>query len=377
MEIQDHPNIPRYIKLAENLRRQMADKVLNPGDRLPSFAEMKQRHGVSQDTLERANALLEREGLIVRMQGRGVFVAEPPRANRVGATKRSLLSVIMNPDLRDNEYYMRILNGIAKEAHLREAEIMLCQVCSNNDWSQSDGIIVTFPSIALRQHLSANQPENVPYAATLHPGFYDMPCVMADEEAGIAASIEHLVALGHRRIGYLTIQKILTPTARAEHRLDAYRTALAAAGIEVDERWERPLRDSGHEPVMDFMELGRIKMKLWLEDNWAELECTALLAHNDETAIGMMQALNDAGIRVPEDVSLVGFDGISPGRCVRPQLSTVAVPLEDIGAAAVGAVLDRERNDAAGPRNTIRLPPTFVARDSTAAVSQCNIRKGI
>ena len=79
---------PKYVGFANHLRRQIEDGTLKPGDRLPSRAEIRQQHNITQPTIERAQAILEREGLLVSRERQGVFVAEPPKARKASATPR-------------------------------------------------------------------------------------------------------------------------------------------------------------------------------------------------------------------------------------------------------------------------------------------------
>jgi DNA-binding LacI/PurR family transcriptional regulator len=92
---------------------------------------------------------------------------------------------------------------------------------------------------------------------------------------------------------------------------------------------------------------------------------TAIVAYNDQLAIGLMLALQSAGFRVPEDVSIVGFDDILPAQIVTPALTTVAAPLRAQGRAAVDAVLAARENPAPVPRKPVTLPVKLVVRDST------------
>ena len=350
-----NPTLPRYQEMARQIVERIERRELVPGDRLPSFVEMRQQYGTTQNTVERVYTKLEKEGYIRREAKRGVFVAEPR------ADVRPLLRVVTQSQFLHNEYYVRILKGIQAEAHSRGAEIILCQEESPFDWNRTDGVILMGSNEQAK--LLGGHLGQLPCIATMMSPIMGISLATVDECAGIAASIEHLLALGHRRIGYLTLEKIPSQWSTGVHRLGAYEKALGAAGIEVDPRWERALRESGYEPIQDFVDLGRHKMELWLRDDWAELGCTALLAQNDETAIGAMQAMEDAGIRVPEQVSVMGFDGIGAGTCIRPRLTTITVPLEEIGAATVAAVMDT----GGGTPTSIILPPKLTVRDSTTA----------
>jgi LacI family transcriptional regulator len=193
-----------------------------------------------------------------------------------------------------------------------------------------------------------------------------IPAITVDERAGIGALVQHLAALGHRRIAYLSSEKVPTRFGGPPLRLPAYRDAMRACGLKVDSRWVRALRESAYERQRPFVELGREKMEMWLQDNWRSLGCTALLAQNDETAIGAMQALSDAGIDVPGQVSVCGFDGIDAGALVRPQLTTVLVPLHAVGEAAFEALMTRITQTAGQARDVASaLHPELVVRASS------------
>ena len=350
---------PLYLQMALQIEARIAAGELQPGARLPSFGQMRKEYGANQVTLERVYMVLEKKGLIRREAKRGIFVAEPR------AVASPLLKVITGTFGARHEYHVRMLQGIQAEAHRHNAELLLCNEDSRLDWDRVDGVI----TMSEAEQVIGGIPQGMPCVAVMMPGVIKLPTVLIDDGAGIVMAVEHLVALGHRRIGYLTVEKIQTERSSPPFRLEAYRRALSAAGITADPRWERPLRESAHEPIQSFIDLGRRKMELWLDDNWAELGCTALLMQNDDTAIGAMQALDDAGVLVPEHVSVVGFDGIGAGACVRPQLTTVSVPLEEIGAAAVATVMERIRRNGAkqarGKASSIVLSPEFLIRDST------------
>ena len=154
----------------------------------------------------------------------------------------------------------------------------------------------------------------------------------------------------------------------------AYQETLRGAGIEPDPRWVRPLIPYPESWInyKSFVDRGYEKMKLWLGSNWAELNCTAILAHNDETAIGVIQALNDVGISAPDQVSVIGFDGTEISDYVRPNLATVKVPLEEVGAVATAILLRQIRERADGNieyrSDWVMLRVAFGPKQSTAVV---------
>lgn len=172
--------------------------------------------------------------------------------------------------------------------------------------------------------------------------------VLPENTEGARAMTETIVGLGHRRIGVIAGPAHLT-TVR--DRLDGVRQALTTAGI--------PLPD---DMVVggDFTRSGGYTATLRLLEQAPS--ATALFALNDQMAIGALAALRERGIAVPEQMSVAGFDDIVVTRDVTPRLSTVHLPMEDMGAEALRMVL---RPPARRPRRR-RVASRVILRDSTA-----------
>lgn len=172
--------------------------------------------------------------------------------------------------------------------------------------------------------------------------------VAIDNEGGAAAITRHLLELGHRRIAYITGPDGRTTTTA---RLAGFRSALAAAGVAPAEDLivhGNFSRQAGCEAVERLIADGR--------------DFTAVLAANDLAAAGAANALRAAGRRVPDDVSLAGYDDLPSAVDVWPNLTTVHIPLEEIGRKAV------ELAFGAGDTPTVVTVPTaLVVRGSTAA----------
>lgn len=183
--------------------------------------------------------------------------------------------------------------------------------------------------------------------------------VDGDNVGGARAAVEHLIALGHRRIACLTGAAGLVST---RHRLEGYRQAIRAAGLPVDERWivDGESTKPGGRRAMErllAMGLGRDKTAP-----------TAVFAANDLMAIGALRVAREAGLRVPEDVSIAGFDGIPVSEVVEPSLTTVQQPIYELGrqlADVILTLLDEERRDEVPVLRHI-APCRLVVRGSTA-----------
>ncbi|MEU1302844.1 LacI family DNA-binding transcriptional regulator [Streptomyces shenzhenensis] len=149
-----------------------------------------------------------------------------------------------------------------------------------------------------------------------------------DNRGGGRELTEHLIGLGHRRLGYITGPKERTTT---RHRLEGHRAALAAAGIEEDPRWTVHGgydRGAGHEATLELLR--------------RDPSLTAVVAANDSVALGACAALRESGLRIPEDVSVAGFDDLPFSIDAVPALTTVRLPLAEAGARAGRIAMGRE-----------------------------------
>ena len=349
-----HPKVPKYIKIAEEFREQIESGALRPGHRMASFVEMRLRFGVSQAVLERAYALLEQDQLIVRQSGSGTFVAE-----RNPKKLHNVLGCVFPATFHTRlPYYTHLLEGIRDVARRERQELMIMHEVTTINYDHVDGILFYGEWVeALRDQLPAAMVKVV-----LMLPCEDSPNVLADDFEGGKQATEFLLALGHRRIAYLidvTPGLFLTP-----RRLAGYQAALRGAGIEPDPRWVGHLHNYG--PMLN---RGRLSMRGWLRDGWSELGCTGLLAQNDLAAIGAISAFKEAGIGVPHEVSVIGFDGTEECEIATPSLTSVRVPLHEIGATGAELLLKMVRGGSA-PERPIVLATRVDARDSTTAINE-------
>lgn len=169
-----------------------------------------------------------------------------------------------------------------------------------------------------------------------------------NNHAGAFLATQHLIELGHRRIAYIAGD---TGHEDAVERLGGYRTAMREANLPLDPK----LQVQG-----DFTEAGGMAAVDRLLDS--RVGFTAIACSNDQTAIGALLALNRRQIRVPEDVSIIGFDDVAPARFSIPPLSSVHLSVYEAGKAAASSMLQMLRGD----RPTPGLPePVLAMREST------------
>lgn len=185
-----------------------------------------------------------------------------------------------------------------------------------------------------------------------HAGPAGMPTIDSDNFNGAVLATDHLLRLGHRRIGLLAGRPDLESSRLREA---GYKSALAAAGVGFDPALVRIggyRRESSIEPARELLSLADPP--------------TAIFAANDLSAIGTMEAVHSLGLSVPEDISVIGFDNVPESALASPALTTINQPMQQMGAEAIALLIDLI--DGTGERAIhLRLPTELVERDSCRA----------
>lgn len=351
--MQLNPKTPKYWQLAEELRHKIRRGELKPDSRLPSRSEMAAR-GINHITLDRAHRALEEDGLIIKQHGRGTFVNK-----RLQEQKKGIIGFRgIDPMLSGSSpYWTQLLSGVQEVLKARTIQLLMINGEFRDLEEHVDGLLVNPTWFDEQLRWNSGQ---WPCVTLLIPGVVGGASVVAaDDYSGQRQATQHLLELGHRRIAYLHSKAAdqIVPSRRA-----GYLDALQTAGITPEPRWIRALSNV---PQIDFRQTGRESMAAWLQDDWEEVGCTAIMVHNDEAAIGAIEALEEAGLRVPQDVSVVGFDGTELCEYSRPCLTSVEVPLHEIGRSATEMLL-QQIEDGVGQPEHITLPTRVCIRESTA-----------
>ncbi|MGW5349677.1 LacI family DNA-binding transcriptional regulator [Streptomyces sp. NPDC004031] len=281
-----------------------------------------------------------------------------------GTGRANLVDLVFN-DL-DSPWAVEILRGVEKVAHAAGVGAVVSAVhhhaASMQQWlvgvrsRNSDGAILVTSQPApqlnaelrrLGMPLVVIDPAGVPT--------FDIPTIGATNWAGGRSAVLHLLGLGHRRIGIITGPPALL-CSRA--RLDGYRAALESAGAEVDDALVRE-GDFSHESGF----------ALGAELLAADRPPTAVFASSDQMALGVYEAARQRGLRVPDDLSVVGFDDLPQARWSPPPLTTVRQPLAEMGAAAADMLLQLVQGRTLDVLR-VELSTSLVVRDSSAPPRQ-------
>lgn len=296
---------------------------------------------------ERTQQLVRETALEMGYTQNSNFGARAMAMRRNGQVMRygAIACVLGSPAERTQlSYWAQLQQGIEEAA--QEAGYRVVLVNDERDCEATDGLIV---------HGGARGEASVPVVSLMEVG-PETPGVVADNFGGARDLTEQLLQLGHTRIGCLMNT---TGSTSVQARVRGWKAALRRAGVALEKEWLREMSlDGGY-----FLERGRANLEAWLADGFRELGLTALLVQNDRAAIGAMQALQEAGVGVPEDISIAGFDGTGEGDYCRPSLTTVEVPLRRAGREGVELLLQLINGQSAATRT---LPCRVVLRESTA-----------
>jgi len=177
-----------------------------------------------------------------------------------------------------------------------------------------------------------------------------------DNVQAAKTAVEHLIKLGHEHIA--CISNAAKPYTSANQRYEGYKAALTDAGIAFDESLVR---------FADFSsQSGYDCLKALLEEND---DFTAVFVASDSVAFGAMAAIRDAGMRIPEDISIVGFDDIPMASYVTPGLTTIQLPAKEIAEQSCHLLMQLMQGDFSQNR-TITLPTRLIVRQSTARLER-------
>ena len=331
---------------------------------MATMKDVAQRAGVSPSTV--SHVINETRFVSQQLRDRVLHAMrelnyQPSAVARSLRTKRTQVVALVIPDIT-NPYFPEVARGVQDVAEENEYSVILCNTdrvrgrelrflkALRGQWV--DGLILN-PSEVTFGDLQDLQDAQIPVvligSQIDHP---DLDVVMVNNVQGAYDAVSHLIDLGHRRIGLVGGQRA---ASSGEQRFQGYIRALADHDIPVDEEIiteGRFTREGGYESMKRLLAL--------------QSPPTAVFASSDVMAIGALMAIQEQGLQVPNDVSLVGFDDIAEASTTTPKLTTVSQPKYQTGEVAAQLLFDRVEGASPGERQKIVLSHQLVIRDSTA-----------
>jgi LacI family transcriptional regulator len=304
---------------------------------------------VKETTRSRVMAAVTRLGYVANLQARSL------------AGGHSQIIGLLVPNL-DNGYIGAIMRGIDQELLRANYDLMLYTTHRHPGKESNyvntiangltEGLLLVAPLVPA-DYLKALRDQVFPYVLIDQADPENESSVVDSTSwQGAYDAISYLAQLGHRRIGFIT--GLLTLNSAIE-RLEGYKAALSDAGLPFDaelvregDYWEQPAYQATQALLQDTN------------------PPTAIFASNDLSAFGVMDAVRDAGLRIPDDISIVGFDDTPQASGVYPKLTTVRQPLDQMGRVAVKMLLEQIA-EPDRPLRHVTLATQLIVRDSCAA----------
>ncbi|HKU03743.1 MAG TPA: LacI family DNA-binding transcriptional regulator [Arthrobacter sp.] len=332
----------------------LASVALQAGVSTPTVSKVVNgREDVAPETRARILTALEQAGY------------QSPVQRRSATRTSTVIEVVV--DVLTSAYTTEVLDGILHLAAAEDVEVLVSVTGPSTptlqtaerraqrmvDEGRAGMIVVTSAFSEAQMHAFRRRRIPVVVIDPLNPPPADVVSVGATNWAGGKAATEHLLELGHRRIAYIGgIERAECNQAR----LHGYMAALAAHGLAVDPQYivsgGRFRRDSGVSGMKTLLKL--------------EKSPTAIFAGSDSIALGVLSEAAHCGLKVPGDISLVGFDGTIQGEESVPALTSVAQPLEEMGRAALRSLLRQARGEVLDSHR-VELATHVIVRESTAA----------
>jgi LacI family transcriptional regulator len=312
---------------------------------------------VKPATRDRVEAAMKRLGYVANLQARSLAGG---RSQVIGMLIYAL----------DTSYHMEIVKGVDTEISKLDYDLMLSTTHRRKRKESTyvaqltqgivDGLLIVLPR-NLEAYTGDLYQRGVPYVLIDHEAIDgDLSnTVMATNWQGAYDATTYLIELGHQRIGFVTGTIEVTS---AQERLAGYQTSLRDHDLLVDPELICKgdfLEESGFEAAQKFLNL--------------EKPPTAGFASSDNCAIGVMKAVIQAGYRVPEDVSIIGFDDVPEASYMRPMLTTVRQPLREMGQLATCILVERLEDPSLQPVQAI-LPTEIIIRDSCKSPEESMFR---
>ncbi|XBH20448.1 GntR family transcriptional regulator [Jonesiaceae bacterium BS-20] len=365
IEIDRTSTIPIYLQVAAAFEEAILSGVLTPGSRLESENSLVSRLGLSRPTVRQGIQDLAEKGLVTRTQGVGTHVVNKVPLTSSRTTSESAAGAkgsrpsgteifgFAVPDLA-NPFFAEIAQVVERRS--RELSYFLLTADTDEDPSKEletigrmkdhvDGLIIAAPRASdeeLSQVLLG-----LPNVVLINRRIDGIASVAVDVGVGMRQSIAHLAAMGHSSIGYVG-----GPEQSRAGR------AIASSLHDAAKEFDSEVREIAH--VQANHTGGFAAADLVIASG-----VTAVVAHNDLIAFGLISRLVQRGLRVPEDISVVGCDNIPFSQMLTPTLTSVAMDRQRLGKAAVD-ILARKLEGEDTSKVQLTIPSQLIVRNSTS-----------
>ena len=295
---------------------------------------------------------------------------QPHAAARSLSSRRTQTIGVVLPDLY-GEFFSELIRGIDEVARARRQHLLVSSYHGHPEEQgealramrgRVDGLLVLSPYADRPGFLTDNLPMALP-AVLINTHLPDAtyPVLSIDNFGGASAMVKHLAEAGHKRIAFICGPE---DNFDASERLRGYRTALALHLPDA-----QPIELPGDFDESSGYEAGKRILA-------SKQRADAVFAANDMMALGCLYAFNEAGIKVPADIALAGFDDIPLARFVHPTLTTMRVSIAELGGLALTRLLQSIESDESQPSTLQTLVPELIVRESSVHATRRTTQSG-
>lgn len=359
-------------ELEERIARLILKEKLQTGDPILSENKLASQYKVSRITVRKAISELVNKNMLFTEKGKGTFVANSHKLSK--SNKQPLLAKTVGLILPtiNVSYFSDIARGAEDAANNEDYHIIFCNSDGKLEKEETymhqlynkkiDGLIISPTGYSSKnRHFGKLIKDKVPFVIMdiLVDGI-DTDYVVTDDIDGSYRAVKHLINLGHKRIGHIRGPRNVST---ADVRMEGYKKAILDSNLVFDE-------DLVQGNNFSKSRYGYLAMEKFLKMSQRP---TAIFAANDILALGAYDAIIKAGLRVPEDIALVGYADLTESKRMDVSLTTVRQPGYKMGKAACRRLIEKIRNKKHGETKKIVFKTKLVIRKSCGSAK---IQKG-
>ena len=359
MSIDFNKPTPLYEQIEDDIKMKIASGELKVGDNVGSQSELSKEYGVSLITVKKALSNLGSEGILFSRIGKGTYVAR--RNKSINLSMHKTIGLVLR-DLQ-HPFFSLIVHSVEESAYRMGYNVLLSNSSGNIEKEEGqithfqdigvDGLIIASMNLKYRasDKIRELHDEKFPYVMVSYVDDKDIYFVGTDNQKGAFLATEHLINMGYKKIGYISSE---SGNLLGLVRRGGYEKALLENGIGVDENLIHHIRAD-----KDRFESA---YRLGLNFNDFNPRPDALFFYSDLVALGFQKGLAEIGVKIPDDLAIVGFDDIYGSKLAQTPLTTVGQPAHKIGEVAIDSIVKRIEGKDVPVR--IIMEPRLIIRSS-------------
>ncbi|SFD51805.1 GntR family transcriptional regulator, arabinose operon transcriptional repressor [Paenibacillus catalpae] len=353
------PALPKYQLVKDYVLAQIENQEITKDDRIPSESEFSKMLNVSSITVRKALSELVNEGVIYRIRGKGSFVAASQTA--IAEKASNLVAFVISGVEMYDSSYMQIMKGIQSFLGKNDCKLII-EFVENNFEEERELILRLLQSgirglliyssdpVAAKSYLNDVRKKSIPFVMLdRYPPGYPVNVVTCNNHDGAYEAVEYLIRNGHTQIGFAAYDFHLSPEV---DRYNGYNNAIADASLPSNRKLLYLEKELDYDALTRQIQEGEI---------------TALFCANDKRALEVLEQLTSRGIRIPEQISLMGFDDFESSKFAKVALSTVKQYFDVLGYESAKLLFEISEGNSYGNKK-VMLPTSLVIRDTVSPV---------